>query len=138
MNKIFVDTSAWIALLNAEDDLHEAAVKIYQETAQAITKITSNMVISETYTLLLRRVGHKEATDFLKSINAMQEAGILDIVWSNKDLEQLAFRFLQKYNDHDLSFVDAVSFAMMKELQLTHAFAFDKHFIITGFSVLEY
>src|SRR5438093_1404029 len=31
MNKLFVDTSGWIALINRSDALHAAATKIYNE-----------------------------------------------------------------------------------------------------------
>ncbi|PKM80023.1 MAG: hypothetical protein CVU89_15660 [Firmicutes bacterium HGW-Firmicutes-14] len=67
----------------------------------------------------------------------MQEEEFLIIVWSDKHIENKSFSYLQKYNDHDLSFADAVSFAIMDEMGIKEAFTFDRHFVITGFLPLN-
>jgi len=36
-----------------------------------------------------------------------------------------------------ISFADAVSFEVMRRERLTHAFAFDKHFVTAGFKLLD-
>jgi uncharacterized protein len=38
-----------------------------------------------------------------------------------------------RFKDHPLSFVDATSFAVMRQQRIQHAFAFDAHFVAAGF-----
>lgn len=132
-NLVFVDTSAWIMLLNQDENRHQEAIETYNGYLKNKVKLTSNMVIAETYTWLRLRVGFESAMDFLKIMRQMQEEEFLVIVWSDYDIENKSFRYLQKYDDHDLSFADAVSFAIMDKMGIKDAFTFDRHFVITGF-----
>lgn len=50
--------------------------------------------------------------------------------------EERARRIIFRYTDKDFSFADAVSFAVMERLQISHAFTFDRHFAQYGFTVL--
>ena len=45
-----------------------------------------------------------------------------------------AFDLLHQYRDHPFSFVDGVSFCIMKKQGVQDAFAFDSYFLIAGFS----
>ena len=46
---------------------------------------------------------------------------------------QRAFAILDRYWDHDFSFVEATSFAFLWAERIRHAFAFDSHFAAAGF-----
>ena len=48
-------------------------------------------------------------------------------------MEAQALDILRRYDDQDFSYTDAVSFALMQHMKLTHAFAFDHHFSTMGF-----
>jgi predicted nucleic acid-binding protein len=45
--------------------------------------------------------------------------------------------WLARFADQRLSLTDAVSFETMRRHRITHAFAFDRHFEIAGFSLLN-
>ncbi|MHB8170257.1 MAG: type II toxin-antitoxin system VapC family toxin [Thermincolia bacterium] len=136
-DNIFVDTSAWIMLLNNDEDRHAEARETYYCFLKAVPLVTSNLVISETYTWLRLRVGFKAAMNFFSVIHELQNNKLLQIVWSTRELEEKAFTLLPKYDDHHISFADAVSFAIMKELSITRSFTFDKHFMVVGFQPLN-
>jgi len=51
-------------------------------------------------------------------------------------LEQQAYQILERFSDHAFSFVDATSFALMRQERLRHAFAFDVHFRTAGFPTI--
>ncbi len=53
-NLFFVDTSAWIMLVNKAETYHQAAVGTYNEMSKA-TFVISNLVVGETYTGYVRR-----------------------------------------------------------------------------------
>ena len=65
--KVFLDTGAFLALADEDDDHHTAAKSIYAELLQARAQLlTSNFVLSETYTLIRSKVSHRAAVEFVK------------------------------------------------------------------------
>ena len=50
-----------------------------------------------------------------------------------RPIERQAYEILARFSDHPFSFVDATSFALMRENRMRHAFAFDTHFRAAGF-----
>ncbi len=131
LEDIFVDTSAWIALVDKDDSHHKEAASSYPSLLKNHRNlITSNFVIAETYIIILNELGHKLAIDFLEKLKASPR--ILKI-YSNEDIEAEAEPILVKYSDQDFSYTDAVSFVIMKRQKIRKAFSFDKHFVIAGF-----
>jgi len=57
-------------------------------------------------------------------------------IYSDTTLEFKAEKILEKYQDQDFSYTDAVSFALMRELKIGKAFAFDRHFVTAGFVII--
>jgi predicted nucleic acid-binding protein len=134
-HRIFVDTGAWIALADGSDDLHDRALTIYPTVLQAGNRlVTTNLVIAESYNLIRRRVGHQAAMQFLES---MRTSPRLDRVYSDQSLELSGEAILRRYADQAFSFVDAVSFAAMLALDIDEAFAFDNHFVVAGFKLVQ-
>jgi hypothetical protein len=128
---IFVDSSAWIALADKDDSHHKEAASSYLSIFKNHkTLVTNNLVIAETYIVLLKELGHKVALEFLERVNASPR--ILKIC-SNENIETEAEGILAKYVDQDFSYTDAVSFVIMKRQKIRKAFCFDKHFATAGF-----
>jgi uncharacterized protein len=134
LENIFVDSSAWIALADRDDFHHKKAAEIYLSILNNFRiLVTSNLVIAETYVVLLNELGHKEAMEFLQRVKASPR--ILK-TYSNENIEAEADRILTKYSDQGFSYTDSVSFAIMKQQKIKKAFSFDKHFLIAGFANL--
>jgi uncharacterized protein len=128
--RVFVDTGAWFAAQVIDDTHHEAAARTLRALiALPIVLVTSNHVIGETYTLLRVTRGYDACRRFLESIN---ETTRLERIFIDQELERRAFTILDRYRDHDFSFVDATSFALMRAERIRHAFAFDSHFAAAG------
>jgi predicted nucleic acid-binding protein len=128
---IFVDSSAWIALADKDDLHHKEAASSYPSIFKNHkTLVTSNLVIAETYIVLLKELRHNAAIEFLERIKASPR--ILKI-FSNENIEAEAEGVLVKYVDQDFSYTDAVSFVIMKKQKIRKAFSFDKHFMTAGF-----
>ena len=116
LEDIFVDTSAWIALVDKDDSHHKEAASSYPSLLKNHRNlITSNFVIAETYIIILNELGHKLAIDFLEKLKASPR--ILKI-YSNEDIEAEAEPILVKYSDQDFSYTDAVSFVIMKRQKI--------------------
>jgi uncharacterized protein len=130
---IFVDTSFWVALRNRRDTSHELARTLLAKHA-AEPLLTSNHVRGETWTFLRRRAGHRSAVDFLDSIDRSPR---LRLIQATEDLETTALRWLRRHDEREYSFVDAISFALMRSLRIRDALAFDSDFTAAGFRELR-
>jgi len=64
--KIFVDTSAWFALLVKKDKNHEIVAKQYKDSLDKKQPLnTSSLVVGETFTLLRYRYNQPSQKPFL-------------------------------------------------------------------------
>jgi predicted nucleic acid-binding protein len=134
LDDVFVDTSAWVALADKDDSHHRDAASSYPSIFKNHKNlVTSNLIIAETYILLLKELRHKAAIEFLERIKASPR--ILRI-YSNENVETEAEGILAKFTDQDFSYTDAVSFVMMKRQKIRKAFCFDKHFVTAGFTII--
>ncbi|HEU4343165.1 MAG TPA: PIN domain-containing protein, partial [Candidatus Binatia bacterium] len=122
--KIFLDTGAFLASADEDDDHHTAAKSVYAELVQSRAQfLTSNFVLSETYTLIRSKVSHRSAVEFMKRFD---QSGIR-VVRVSEANEQTAKAIFIRYGDKDFSFVDCTSFVLIDHRRLDHAFAFDTH-----------
>jgi predicted nucleic acid-binding protein len=131
LGRVFVDTGAWFAVQASDDEYHEDAVAALQALSDgAASLVTTNHVVGETYTLLRAVSGSRAAATFLEAVHA---APRLERIFVTEETERRAFVLLARFQDHDFSFVDGTSFAVMRAQRIRHAFAFDSHFATAGF-----
>ena len=128
----FLDTSALLALLDADETRHIDAVLIWKRLLEGDAPIvTTNYVLVETYALAQRRLGGaavRVLTDDLLSV--------VDVEWIGRERHERAVSTLIAANRRELSLVDAVSFETMRRRGIESAFAFDRHFEEAGFNLL--
>lgn len=131
--RLFVDTSAWLALNDKNDQYHDEAVsRITMIQQQKIQLVTSEYVFDESVTIIRYRISHRAAVAFGDALISSNVASIEDIT----DEERLkAWSLFKKYGDKNLSFTDCTSFALMIKLKLRKAFSFDDHFKQVGFEL---
>ena len=129
---LFVDTSAWVALADKDDSHHKQAASGYASIFKNHRHlVTSNLIIAESYIILLKELGHNAAIEFLRRMKASPR--ILTL-YSNENIETEAEEILVKYVDQDFSYTDAVSFVIMRRQKIRKSFCFDKHFATAGFT----
>lgn len=131
---IFIDTSAFYALLDRNDENHNSAQNIWKrllEDDEAFF-VTSNYVIIETTALTQNRIGIEVVKDFQDNLMP-----IINIEWIAQPVHDAATAALFTANRRQLSLVDCVSFEVCRRLKVTNVFAFDKHFNEQGFSLLQ-
>jgi predicted nucleic acid-binding protein len=134
MSKVFIDTSAYFALVNAGDAHHDESETIFRRLASDRDELyTSNFVIAETHGLLINRIGRQPAAAFLHEV----DASTTHRVRVTSADERRAREILAQFADKDFSLVDATSFAVMQRLHIARALSFDEHFMQFGFTVLQ-
>lgn len=126
---VFVDTTAFYALLDVRDDYHDRAVResaaLYEAGAELIT---SNYVVAESCALVQKRLG-------MKSVGVFR-SGMLPFVivhWVTEAIHEDGFNYFLACGRSGPSFTDSVSFSLMRKLRVDTAFTFDKHFADQGF-----
>ena len=134
-DKVFVDTGAWIALAIVRDSLHERAVSGWSTLERSSARVyTSVPVVLETFTYLDRKGSRELAQRWRASLRAVPRLQILGCAAA--DLEA-ASPWLERTDLHRLGLVDATSFVVMRKHSIRVAFAFDVHFAIAGFRLVE-
>lgn len=133
-DELFVDTSAWYALAVRNDASHDAVVHALRRIMRGNRRlVTTNLVIAESHRLLMRRVHRRAALAFLEAVVKPPHV----IVSSTPEREARAQHdWLAPYEDHDFSFTDAVSFAVMSERRIRSALTLDGHFRAAGFAMV--
>lgn len=133
---IFVDTGAWIAILNPNDQYHREAIAIYRNFQQQKARfLTTDYIIDETVTRLRYDTNHSIAVMFLERIRLLVETSVLTIVEIDKDVFEKAMVLFRQYDSARLSFTDCTSFVVCRENNIREAFAFDQHFSMMGISL---
>jgi len=132
MKQLFVDTSAFAALADKNDDNHTRAVE-FNHQVKGITLVTTNYVLDELYTLLLINVGYTKTVQFKKKIDFLITKNILRIIWISEVIATQTWQIFEQYNtDKQWSFTDCTSYVVMKEQSITEVFTFDRHFSQMG------
>ncbi len=132
--RVFVDTSAFVALLRRDDAHHAGAERIQQRLkAERVRLVTTNFVVAETHALLLRHLGGAAAREFLNGV----DGGHMAVLVRAEPADAVGARTtIYRQTDKDYSLCDAISFAVMTRLDLRQAWAFGRHFGQYGWEVL--
>jgi uncharacterized protein len=134
MNKVFVDSGAWIACMNSKDINHKEAVKYLKDIINKnILLMTSNYIIDETITWLRYNCDHMTAVKAMGLLQKAERSRTLEIDWTNKDIAEEAWEIFKIYVDQKLSFTDCTSFALCRKHKIDRVFGFDSDFNILGF-----
>jgi uncharacterized protein len=116
------DSSAILALLDADDADHARAVQVASQIArERRPSFITNYIEAEAHALLLRKLGRTVARQWLL-------AGSLPVVAVTPAEEQRAKDILARHGDKDWTLCDAISFAVLAVRRVSRAFTFDHHF----------
>ena len=127
----FIDTSAFLAVLDGSDRNHKAAQPFWEQIINGEeVLICHNYVLVETSALLLRRIGMKAVRVFEQDIRP-----VLHIIWVTKEVHSAAVSAHLMADRRSLSLVDCVSFEVMHRTEVRKAFAFDRHFKDYGYEI---
>ena len=129
---VFYETGPLVALYARSDRWKDQAEDLHALVkAATVRTYTCTAVIYESHARLLHDHGRDCACDFLKEIYS----GVHEIVRPTLDDEHRAIELIKKFQDQDLTMVDALCCAIMERYGILRVFTFDHHFSIVGFVV---
>jgi predicted nucleic acid-binding protein len=124
--RTFVDTSALYALLDRDDANHRAAAAWFVEH-DADALVTHNHVIVEAAALVQHRLGAAAVHDLFDAL-----LPTMTTVFVDPELHARAVAAHLAGLGRRVSFVDRVSFQLVRDSALDRAFAFDRDFELEG------
>ena len=131
INEVFVDTSGWAnAFVKTEPHHITASTSLTQRKQHNRRVVTTNYVLSELVPLFVRMgVPRKSGLNY---IDVLRTSDWVEIV----HVDEKAWQLLANRLDKEWSLVDAVSFVVMQEREMTDALTADHHFEQAGFQRL--
>jgi len=130
-DKVFVDTSFVLALINEQDQCHDQAEVLSFKFEQSFL-ITTVAVLLE--------IGNALAKDFRKEANEvlklLRHSNTVEVVEIDQRLFEKALDIYEKYNEKTWGLVDCISFVVMGERGSTNVLTFDRDFTEAGFMVV--
>jgi predicted nucleic acid-binding protein len=135
MKSTFVDTSAFVALIDRKDRNHKAAKRALKALGKNRTPlITSAYVADEVITLVRMRLGHATAVEAGEALLRSEWCRLLEV---DQATRESAWNIFVRYDDQAFSFTDCTSFALMRALDAGDAFTFDRtDFAAAGFTAI--
>jgi len=129
-DRIFVDTSFVVALVNDRDQYHDEA--------EALSFKFENSPLITTDAIILE-IGNGLANNHRKEgaeiIEALRSSGSVEVVQIDEKLLEEGLAIYRKYDDKKWGLVDCISFAVMWKRSVTEALTFDSDFEQAGFIV---
>lgn len=125
----FVDTSALLAVLDADDQNHTAATAVWKEFVTTETDLVcTNYIILEAFAVIQNRLGMGAIRTFHDDL-----LPLLKIEWIDAQQHARSVAALLIAGRRQLSLVDCSSFETMRSLGINESFTFDRHFAEQGF-----
>jgi len=125
---VFIDTGVFVALRNADDELHVRSKELMKQALKGeFGRIhTSDYVIDEAITTaLVRTRRHDLAVDLGRYII---ESPRITKLWTTEDVFDMAWEKFKTFTDKPLSFSDCVSLALMEKNRIKQIISFDSGF----------
>jgi uncharacterized protein len=134
VSKVFVDTAAWIAILDSDDDLHSAAEEIWQDLRrQKATLITTEFVLLEVADGFAAPSTREAIAAFMTNLRSIP---LIQIIPVSSELLNRGLALYRARSDKGWGLTDCTSFVVMEEQQISEAFTSDRHFEQAGFTKL--
>lgn len=131
-NRIFVDTSFVLALINERDQYHDQAENLSHKFEDSLL-ITTDAVLLE--------IGNAMAKDFREEavaiIKVFRSSKRVELIEIGGRLFERGLEVYEKYSDKTWGLVDCISFVVMQENKVTKALTFDGDFTQAGFIVVS-
>jgi len=130
VGEVFFDTSGFFALMDERDPVHTRAVAWIRAHRGLIRPVTTEWIVGETCTLLVaRRRPHLVA----RFLDYLDRSTALLLVNPDEVLLRSAKALIRRQAGQGYSFVDCLSFCLLKERSMREVLTKDEHFLKAGF-----
>jgi hypothetical protein len=133
-SSVFLDTSGWLALLNATEGMHSQANSVWFDLgARAYRVVLTDWVIAETGNGSSRL---RVRSRFVDAVQQLRQSPSVELVIVDEQLLTKSIEYYHRHSDKSWGLVDCSSFIVMRDRGMRDAFTSDRHFEQAGFSCL--
>ncbi len=134
MTPIFVDTSAWIALIYPADPLFpDADSQLREALLKQRHFVTASTIVLE----VLDGLAKQKLRYFVPIFESyLQKTPLLETVWIDARIYNSGLALFNSRSDKAWGLTDCISFVVMQERGITDALTYDHHFEQAGFRAL--
>jgi predicted nucleic acid-binding protein len=129
---VFLDSGIFIAFLNRRDRWHGAAVSLFNRESSSDWS-TSWLVVSETYSWFLHRMGEESARTFRRFLSSLEG---LRVFAATGEHHLRVVATLDRFRGSKLTYVDASSLALLEDHGIRRVWSTDRHLGLGGVEVL--
>ncbi|MBI2986217.1 MAG: PIN domain-containing protein [Deltaproteobacteria bacterium] len=129
---VFLDSGIFIAFLNRRDRWHFQAKALFNQPRPP-KWATSVLVLSETYSWFLHRMGEEPARSFRLFLENLTGLTLLEATLEH---HHRALKMLDRFRGSKLTYVDASSLVWIAERKIACVWSTDHHLGLTGVEVL--
>lgn len=127
---IFVNTSGWLALYNANDPNHEAARQLWEYLRkQPVRLVTTDYVLDQVYTTF-KIFGSLHAAQALHAL--ITNSAILRLFMIDSVIFDRAWKVFVEDEQPKWSFTDCINYSVVQYLGISEVFTFDPTFTAPG------
>ncbi len=131
---VLIDTVAMLALINADDALHERTAGAYRElTAGRVPLATTEWICAEFLNGASRPPLRSAA---LRLVDALRASTRVSIVHASHEFWERTLAFYAARPDQSWSFVDCASMLTCEERRIRRVLTHDRHFAQAGLDIL--
>jgi predicted nucleic acid-binding protein len=128
---VFLDSGIFAALLSRRDHWHAQAVALFG--GPKVRWSTSMLVVAETYSWCLHRLGEEPARAFRSLLVNMSGLVVHDAPAAHHAQVE---GMLDRFRGAKLSYVDASSLCLIEQKKIKRVWSTDHHLALTGAEVL--
>lgn len=133
MRRLFVDTGPLLARYFERDQYHALAARLWKRVKEEKPSLeTTNFVLDEWITLLVRHAGPREAGSCARELYG---SPLFTIHTIDRTIEEEALVRLESTSNPKVSFTDCTSFVVMEQEEITEVLTFDDDFRREGFTL---
>ena len=130
---VYIDTSAFYAIVDTTDANHRPAVQVWQSLLRdGEALVTSLYVVTETVALLHHRFGTDVVSRFVQD-----DLPVVSVHWIDQATHSAALgAMLATPGRSGPSLTDCASFEIIRGSRIDRVFAYDRHFRSRGFDLV--
>ncbi len=134
--KVFIDTSAFIALFIKSESKHRLIKNHFLYLKQNWAQFfTSDYVLDELYTRLVYDCHAPQVKQIINQLEKVFINGEVQLLKVDQQIFNQSLELLKKYCQQKISFTDCTSCCLINREQIDQAFTLDKHFYFLGTGV---
>lgn len=133
-SKVFLDTHALLAAINADDEHHEKAVIALETLVEHRSRVfVSDWVLAEFLSGAAKLPLRSAA---ILTVADLKASRLTEIVPATRKTWDAAFALYRSRRDKSWSLVDCTSIVLCRSMRIRHVLTHDRHFVQAGLEIL--